>query len=207
MAASKAPTAAGRKARATPSRVLNVGGGAGRALPAEYRGWEQHLLDIDPAVKPDIVCDAKQMRTLKAGQYDAVYSSHCLEHFYRHDVPAVLAGFLHVLKGSGFAHIAVPDVAALFAAITRGDIDIEDTWYHCPGGAISFHDVIYGWHKAMRAGNLYYAHRCGFSARSLSKALRAAGFVKSYVASDGMNLHAFAFKARPTALQLRTLGI
>jgi hypothetical protein len=187
--------------------VLNVGGGAGRELPPIYKGWEQDLLDIDPEVKPDVCCDAKEMRKLKSAKYDAVYCSHNLEHFYRHDVPVVLGGMHHVLKDTGFAHISVPDVIALMEAVVKGNRDIEDTWYPIPGSAISFHDVLYGWNKVMAQGNLYYAHKCGFSEKSLGKALRAAQFRSVHVARDGMNLHAFAFKTKPTEAKLRSLGI
>ena len=188
-------------------KVLNVGGGTARELPAIYKGWEQHLLDIDAAVNPDICCDAKDMRKLKAAQYDAIYCSHNLEHFYRHDVPLVLGGFMHVLKSTGFAHIAVPDIMAVMESVVRGNMDVEDTWYTVPGSAISFHDVMYGWNKPMATGNLYYSHKCGFSEKSLGKALRAEGFKSIHIAKDGMNLHAFAFKAKPTEAKLRSLGI
>ena len=75
-------------------RVLNVGGNS-RAirLPAHFDGWEQHLLDIDPKVRPDILCDAREMLTLPGGNYDAIYCSHNLEHYFRHELPKVLAGF------------------------------------------------------------------------------------------------------------------
>ena len=94
-------------------RVLNVGGNSRRIpIPAHFSGWEHHLLDIDPAGAPDIVCDARELQALPAASYDAVYCSHNLEHYFRHDLPRVLAGFLHVLKPDGFADIRVPDMLA-----------------------------------------------------------------------------------------------
>jgi hypothetical protein len=186
-------------------RVINVGGGASRDLPAFYRGWSQDVLDIDPNVGADIVCDAKKMRTLKRGVYDAVFCSHNLEHFYLRDVPAVLDGFQHVLKGTGFAQIAVPDMQGLFDQV-RGR-DIMETWYQAGSGAISFHDVMYGWGKQIAAGNEFYAHHCGFSEKSLAKVLRAAGFVSVMTASDGMNIHAYAFKSKPGKTLLQQLGV
>lgn len=63
-------------------------------------------------VLPDVVCDARQLSQLPRATYDAVYCSHNLEHYYRHDVPKVLAGFSHVLKVGGFVHIIVPDMGA-----------------------------------------------------------------------------------------------
>ena len=186
--------------------VLNVGGG-GRDLPALYKDYEQKLLDIDPNVQPDICADAKDMCKLKAGQFDAVYCSHTLEHFYRHDVSRVLAGFRHVLKPYGFAHIAVPDVLMLMEIMVKGGQDIEETWYVSPGGPISFHDVLYGWNKAMANGNLFYAHKCGFSEKSLGDALKRARFPHVMTAVGDGNIVAFAFKSNPSPERLRNLGI
>ena len=165
------------------------------------------MLDIDPAVKPDICCDAKDMRKLPRAKYDAVFCSHNLEHFYKHEVPSVLDGMFHVLKPAGFVHIRVPDLAELFEQIVNGNLDIDDTWYVCGGGPIKFHDVLYGWGKQMANGNLFYAHRCGFTSKSLAKALRAAGFKTVMVARDSGNLHAYAFKGNPTEQQRRSLGV
>jgi ubiquinone/menaquinone biosynthesis C-methylase UbiE len=92
-------------------KVLNVGGNSKAIpLPPQYAEFDHLLLDIDPKGLPDIVCDARKLTALEASQFDAVYCSHNLEHYYRHDVPRVLAGFLHVLKDGGFAHILVPDI-------------------------------------------------------------------------------------------------
>jgi hypothetical protein len=188
-------------------RVLNVGGGASREIPVTYRGWVQDLLDIDPNVKPDILCDAKLMRKLPAARYDAVFCSHNLEHFYKHEVPVVLDGFGHVLKPNGFAQIAVPDMVALFEIIVSGQRDIEDSWYVSPGGPITFHDVLYGWGRQVEQGNLFYCHKTGFTRKSLTKVLRRAKFASVFVATDGFSLHAYAFKVKPTKARLRSLGL
>ena len=186
--------------------VLNVGSGGGRDLPPIYRGWDQHTLDIDESVKPDIVCDAKKLTSLRGGKYDAIYCSHNLEHFYKHEVPVVLSGFMHMLKSSGFANISVPDMNALFESVRGRDID--ETWYKTDCGKISFHDVIYGWGAQVSNGNLYYAHKTGFTEKSLGKALRGANFAKVLTASDqGGNLHAFAFKSKPSRDKLKRLGL
>ena len=189
-------------------RVLNVGGGGSKQVPSIFKGWDQDLLDIDANVKPDICCDAKNMRTMKAGQYDAVFCSHNLEHFYKHEVPVVLAGFIHVLKKDGFANIAVPDMNSLFECIVDGNRDIDDTWYQSGGGPISFHDVIYGWGKQVAGGNAYYAHKTGFTQKSLGRALTKSGFAKVMTTADGGgNLLAFAFKSKPTRAKLQRLGL
>ena len=188
-------------------RVLNVGGGANRALPKQYTGWEQDVLDIDPDVKPDICCDALKMRTLPAARYDAIFCSHNLEHFHTHEVPTVLDGFKHVLKPAGYAHIAVPDVLALMHAVVDGKRDIEDTWYVSPSGPITYREVLYGHGRMIAQGNVYYCHKTGFSEKSLTVRLKQAGFAKVFTASDGCSLHAFAFKSKPTKAQLQRAGV
>lgn len=188
-------------------RLLNVGSGGSKDVPRIYQGWEQDSLDIDANVNPDIVCDAREMRKLPPAKYDSVFCSHCLEHFYKHEVPTVLLGFAHVLNAGGFAHIAVPNMNAVFEAITKGNFDINDTWYQSHGGPISFHDVIYGWGKQVTLGNLYYCHKTGFTEKSLAKELRKAFATVFTAADDSGNLHAFAFKTKPSREKLRRLGI
>jgi hypothetical protein len=184
--------------------VLNVGGGTSRDLPKDYKGWDQHILDIDASVAPDVLCDAKDMRKLKAGQYDSIFCSHNLEHFHKHEVPTVLAGFTHVLKPNGYAHIVVPDLQQLFDAITKGNHDIDDIWYRA-SRPISFHDVLYGWGAMLSQGNPYYAHKCGFTEKSLTKTLKR-HFKHVFTATDDFgNLYAYAFKSKPTKEQLKCL--
>ena len=175
-------------------RVLNVGGGGNRELPSEFADWDQDILDIDPEVHPDIVCDALEMKTLPSGTYDAVWCSHNLEHFYHYQVPTVLAGFLHVLKDDGFAEILVPNLPHVFQAMAVHNLDLHDVWYRTNHIAVTFHDVIYGWGRALKQGNGYYAHKCGFSKLSLSEALQDAGFKSVYIGESGPDLMAKAYR-------------
>jgi hypothetical protein len=190
-------------------RVLNVGGNSKKIpIPAHYNGWEHHLLDIDPSGGPEIVCDARQMQTLPAGGYDAVYCSHNLEHYYRHDLPRVLAGFLHVLKADGFADIRVPDMKAVFEDMIRRGMDIDDVLYESPAGPITINDVIYGFgRKIAESGQDFYAHRNGFTHRSLVVALRQAGFAPVFTGQQPYEISALAFKQEPTAEQRALFGL
>lgn len=172
------------------ARVLNVGGGS-RDLPSQFDGWEQTLLDIDPACQPDICTDAKNLVGMGecAQMFDAVYCSHCLEHFYQHDVPQVLAGFVNVLRPGGSVQIICPDLNGVINAMRQWTLDINDVWYRLESGApITFHDAFFGWSVAMKAGKMAFAHRCGFTAQSLSNALTSAGLTEVQVRSDAMNL-------------------
>jgi SAM-dependent methyltransferase len=182
-------------------RVLNVGGNSKAIrLPRQYTGFEHILLDIDPKGAPDIVCDARLLKTLEGGSFDAVYCSHNLEHYYRHDVPKVLSGFLHVLKEGGFAQVRVPDLAKLMRLAVERRLDIEDVLYKSPAGPVMVLDVIYGHSgKIARSGEDFFAHKTGFTRKSLIAALRRSGFSSVYSAVGKLEINAVAFKGKPDA--------
>lgn len=190
-------------------RVLNVGGNNKTiAIPAYYDGWEHVLLDIDPAGNPDVICDARDLASLGAGEYDAVYCSHNLEHYYRHDVRRVLGGFRHVLRQDGFAHIRVPDMEELMQRAVANRLDIDDVLYDSSRGPISVLDVIYGYAVEIEdSGNDFYAHKTGFTRKSLTTALRAAGFTHVYTKAGELEVVAIAFKQRPDGATIALLGI
>ena len=192
-------------------RMLNVGGGNKEIpIPPHYGNWRHDLLDIDPEGKPDVVCDARELHTLAANQYDAVYCSHNLEHYYKHDGPKVLKGFLHVLKPDGFAEIRVPDLDSVMKRVIETNIDIEDILYESPGGPISARDVFYGWAKQIESSGVdFYAHKTGFTVKSLRALLLQSGFpsVYMFVIEGAFELRALAFKKEPTAAQRDLLGV
>jgi hypothetical protein len=190
-------------------RVLNVGGASKAiAIPPHYQGWEHVLLDVDRAQRPDVVCDARNLTTLPAGLYDAVYCSHNLEHYWRHDLPRVLAGFTHVLRAHGFAEVAVPDLKAVFADMRERGLDIDDVLYESPAGPITVNDVIYGLGRQIAAsGNDFYAHKNAFTNLSLATALRKAGFERVFTAAGPYEIRALAFKREPTDDQRGLLGL
>ncbi len=190
-------------------RVLNVGGGNKQIpLPEHYSGWEHVLLDIDPQGGADVVLDARALAGLPARQYDAVYCSHNLEHYHRHDAPKVLAGFRHVLADGGFVEIRVPDLDAVFRAMLERGLGLEDVLYESPAGPISVLDVIYGWGVEIeRSGHDFYAHRNGFTRASLSALLARCGFGTVYAATGNFEVVAFAFVGLPAPYAVELLGL
>lgn len=174
--------------------ILNVGGGS-RNLPPKYNGWNQDLLDIDENVKPDICCDAKEMSNHISKEYDVVYMSHTLEHFYKHDVPVVLQQCLKVLKSGGYIEIYVPNVKKAIEELYTRNLDIDDVWYRIGDNTpITYHDTIHGWHQAMSMGNLYYAHRCSFTPLSLCAVVNSVGFKNIIWNEEGNNLLVVGYK-------------
>lgn len=183
----------------TLKKVLNVGGNSKAIpLPPQYADFEHLLLDIDPRGSPDIVSDARELSNLEGNQFDAIYCSHNLEHYYRHDVPKVLAGFLHVLKDGGFAQIRVPDIHAVMRATIERGLDIDDVLYQSPAGPIMVLDVLYGLSVQIeRSGQDFFAHKTGFTQKSLVAALSRSGFSKTYSGFGALEINALAFKGEP----------
>lgn len=189
--------------------VLNVGGNnKAIPIPGHYDGWKHDLLDIDPAGNPDIVCDARDMVNLPTGEYDSVYCSHNLEHYHRHDVYKVLSGFLHVLKEGAFAYIRVPDMEDLMKTVVARNLDIDDFLYDSPAGPITVRDVIYGYGIEIEtSGNDFFAHKTGFTKKSLTGILLASGFSYVFAAAGNLEVTAIAFKGKPDRDSMALLGI
>ncbi len=136
--------------------------------------WKELRFDIDEAVQPDLVGTMTDMSSVASGSVDAVFSSHNIEHLYPHDVPVALAEFLRVLKPDGFAVITCPDLQSVCALIAEDKL--TESAYTSPAGPIAPLDILYGHRPALARGNLYMAHRCGFTQKVLTGTLQAAGF-------------------------------
>ena len=172
--------------------ALHVGCGPARLPESMFPAadWRETRLDIDPAVAPDIVASIVSL-PLADGSYAAVYSSHNLEHLAPQDVPAALREFYRVLMPHGFAMIAVPDIGAAAAAIAEGRG--EDTAYEAPCGPVTPLDIVFG-HAGMRRDNPFMAHRTGFTAGTLRRAMEAAGFRVVDVDESNWNLTAIGVR-------------
>jgi SAM-dependent methyltransferase len=195
----------------TPRRLLNVGGGSKKIpIPAHYAGWDHVLLDIDPALEPDVVCDARRLDTLPAQQFDAIYCSHNLEHYYRHDTKSVLRGFLHVLKTDGFAEIRVPDLRAVMQRVVWDNLDVDAILYQSGAGPIGVLDVIYGLASEIEeSGSDFQQHKAGFTPQSLGRTLEQAGFgpVFLFASPEAYECRALAFRAWPTPYHQQLLKL
>jgi len=172
--------------------VLHVGCGGHHILgqhgfsPEE---WREIRLDINPAVKPDIIGTITNMRDVPDDSIDAVFSSHNLEHLYAHEVPKALAEFRRVLRDDGFCLIIVPDIQPVAAMVAEGGI--LDTAYQSSAGPITPLDIMYGHRPSLAQGNLYMAHHTAFTRESLRKQL-SEYFLDSLLQSSGFTLVAFA---------------
>ncbi len=147
------------------------------------------------------------MSEVETASVDAVFSSHNIEHLYPHEVPIALAEFKRVLKPDGFAVITCPDLQSVCALIAEDKL--TETAYTSPAGPIAPIDILYGYWPSLAKGNLFMAHRCGFTQKVLTGTLQAHGFVN--VASmkrgaPGYDLWALATKQAVDEASLRELA-
>ena len=172
-------------------RVLNAGSGAYAARklhPVFVRDtWQEIRIDIDPQAKPDMVASITDLRSSFAGQsFDAIWSSHTLEHLYAHEVPIALAEFRRVLKPDGFALITSPDLQMAASLIL--DHGLEYVAYTSPAGPITPLDILFGHSASIARGHHYMAHKTGFTSASLGQRFIDAGFATVIARRQGYDL-------------------
>ena len=138
--------------------------------------WREIRLDLDPAVRPDIVCSITDMTPVATNSADAIWSSHNLEHLQRHEVPLALRECMRVLKPRGLLLLTLPDLRQVAQLVVEDRL--EDQAYNSSSGPITPLDMIFGHTASLALGNQFMAHRSGFTARSLHKLLIQAGFVE-----------------------------
>ncbi len=136
--------------------------------------WEEIRLDIDEAVKPDIIGTITDMSSVESFSVEAVFSSNNIEHIYAHEVPRALSEFLRVLKPEGFLVLTCPDLQSVCALVAEDKL--LEPMYVSPVGPVTPLDTLYGYGPFLSNGDLYMAHRCGFTQRVLTNHLRACGF-------------------------------
>ena len=74
----------------------------------------------------------------------------------------------------GFFVVTCPDLKSVCALVAEDKL--TEPAYKSPAGPISPLDILYGHRPSMARGNLYMAHRCGFTQRVLDGTLRSCGF-------------------------------
>lgn len=136
--------------------------------------WTEIRLDIDPNAKPDIVGTMTDMSGVASGTMDAIYSSHNIEHLYPHEIPKALAEFKRVLKPDGFLVITCPDLQEVCRLVAEDKL--TEPAYQSPAGPIAPIDILYGFRPDMARGNLFMAHKCGFTQKVLQGTLQGLGF-------------------------------
>ena len=202
--------ASNRKALTTDANAIALSGSSASCLAnvgcAHKTGTELRL-EIDPAVEPDVLGTMTDMSAVATGSVDAVVSSHNIEHLYPHEVPLALAEFVRVLKPDGRLLVTCPDLQSVCARVAQGEL--ASPLYESDAGPISALDIMYGHRRAMAAGNLFMAHRCGFTLQVLADTLQACGFPRTagIARPEAFDLWAVASKAALNDDDIRALAV
>jgi ubiquinone/menaquinone biosynthesis C-methylase UbiE len=167
--------------------------------------WNEIRFDIDESVKPDLVGTMTDMSSVTDASMDAVFSSHNIEHLYPHEVPVALKEFYRVLKADGFVVITCPDLISVCKLVVEDKL--TEPAYTAPAGPITPLDILYGHRTPMARGNLYMAHRCGFTKKTLAADLQGAGFsmIGTFARAEHFDLWAIASKKEMSQEELREL--
>jgi SAM-dependent methyltransferase len=128
--------------------------------------WQEVRLDIDESVNPDVIGTMTDMGKIETGSVDAIYSSHNIEHLYPHEVGIALTEFHRVLRDDGFVMLTCPDLQSVCKLVA--DDKLLEAAYTSPAGPIAPIDMLYGFRPSLAAGNLYMAHRSGFTLKTLT---------------------------------------
>lgn len=193
------------------SRFLHVGCGrntkANTTAGLNNDAWQEVRFDIDPDCSPDIVGSIVDMSGVAAASFDAVFSSHSLEHIYAHEVPLAISEFARILTDDGFVVLTCPDLQAACEVIARDKL--LEPLYTSPAGPIAPIDVLFGHRASIAAGNHYMAHKCGFTYSALSRLFLSSGFKSVFGGRRGapaFDLWIIAFKQQKPEAELAELG-
>lgn len=148
-------------------------------------------MDVDARAAPDVVGSMTDLRPHFAdATFDAVWSSHSLEHLHDHEIPQALAEFRRVLKPDGFALITCPDLETVMTLFLEHGPD--HVVYQSSVGPITPLDMMFGHVRSIAAGNLHMAHRSGLTAERLGGLLLQAGFTEAITRRQSFDLWGLA---------------
>ena len=148
--------------------VLHVGCGGSEIHPL-FKDYKETRLDIDSRHNPDIVASMVDLGDI--GTYDAIYSSHCLEHLSEDDTIKALSEFKRVLNDNGFCFILLPDLEDVKPT--------DDVILQAPSGDITGNDMYYGHHEFIKT-NPFMVHLSQFTELKLLDSFNKAGFDNCY---------------------------
>jgi predicted SAM-dependent methyltransferase len=158
--------------------LVNLGSGPkGNAwLPGMFAEWRQLRVDVDATVAPDILADITDLSAIESGSVDAVWSAHCIEHLYLHQVGTAIAEVYRILRDDGFFCMIVPDLQGLAEYIANDRL--HEVVYESPAGPVIAHDIVFGYGRFLAEGRSSMAHNCGFTPTLLLRKLQETPFAE-----------------------------
>lgn len=147
--------------------------------PLDWKNeWRQVRVDIDPTVEPDLVASIVDMAGIDDASAECIFSKHNIEHLEFHEVTQCVRAFHRVLKPEGFLILRTPDLRAIARLLLDRDPDqtLFTAQIYGKNVPVAPLDMLYGSRQEIANGNPFMAHRTGFTASSLGRCLKQAGF-------------------------------
>lgn len=133
--------------------------------PEKRAGWIN--VDTQAAVKPDIVSSVVSLPMFPDASADVIEACHLFEHLAYHEAKRALREWARILKPGGELYLELPDFDACVRILGR---HTDDQGYDV--GLIG----IFGWPPAIEKEGVPQIHKWGWTKRTISDELRAAGF-------------------------------
>jgi predicted SAM-dependent methyltransferase len=159
--------------------------------------WEEVRVDLDPNNQPDILSSMTDLSAIESNSIDAIYSSHSIEHLFAHEVSQALTEFNRVLNDDGFLILTCPDLQTVCALVA--DDKLTDTAYQSGAGPIAPIDMIYGHRTSIMQGNVFMAHKSGFTKKVLTATLLSVRFESVAVLRRELNYDLWSVATKKSA--------
>jgi predicted SAM-dependent methyltransferase len=159
--------------------------------------WEEVRVDLDPNNQPDILSSMTDLSAIESNSIDAIYSSHSIEHLFAHEVFQALTEFNRVLNDDGFLILTCPDLQTVCALVA--DDKLTDTAYQSGAGPIAPIDMIYGHRTSIMQGNVFMAHKSGFTKKVLTATLLSVRFESVAVLRRELNYDLWSVATKKSA--------
>ena len=158
--------------------LVNLGSGPKGStwLPAMFADWRELRVDTEASATPDLLADITDLSAIETGSIDAIWSAHCLEHLYLHQVAGAIAEMYRILADDGFMCLIVPDLQVLAEYIVNDKL--HEVVYQSAAGPVTAHDILFGYGPYIARGHGSMAHRCGFTPGLLVRELQKAPFAE-----------------------------
>lgn len=150
--------------------------------------WSEIRIDAYDDVQPDAVHPLTSLPMIKDASLDAVWIGHVLHRMSFKDGRAMLKEAMRGLKDGGIVGISVPDIQVPATYAAHGEL--EKTVFTAPVGDITALDMLYGYQKAIDAGDASRHHLSGFTAETFGLFLREAGICNLQMQQRGYDVFA-----------------
>jgi SAM-dependent methyltransferase len=164
--------------------------------------WKEYTLDIDPSCDPNFIGTMTDLSMIDDETFDAIYSSHNIEHLYIHEAMEAVKEFRRVLKKDGYVMIICPDLISTCEEIIKKG-PYEPLYYVRQSNDeiskdiyVSGIDILYGWRPELQNGNYYMAHNSAYNESGLIKLFEQNNFqaIFSVTRKNFFDIQLLAFK-------------